>query len=165
MESIQGLGIQWRGDRHHYSLACHSAGRLTEGSRIISTISAPSASGHWKPPSSNVSQSRSWTRFDTDPDLGPEATTPVIYGNGHSRPEQRDRHPGAVHGDPVPSEWTAALPGGHRLRMSFGSVLGPTSVIYGNGHSRPEQRDRHPAPDMRSCGRPMMSRFTGGASS
>jgi hypothetical protein len=25
---------------------------------------------------------------------------PVIYGNGHFRPEQRDRHP-----DPVPSEW------------------------------------------------------------
>jgi hypothetical protein len=27
---------------------------------------------------------------------------PVIYGNGHSRPEQCDRHPGAIH---VPSEW------------------------------------------------------------
>jgi len=64
---------------------------------------------------------------------------------------------------------------------SGGSPKAPMTVIYGNGHFRPEQRDRHPAPYMAILsrpsgfgtlpvstivGRPMMSHFiTGGASS
>ena len=95
-------------------------------------------------------------------DLAVEAPTSVIYGENHSRPDQHD-HSAAEQTMYVyspPSELAArsslvSLYGERAPHSSAPALLdlaveAPTSVIYGENHSRPDQHDhrrRRPEPD------------------
>src|SRR5260370_882991 len=82
-----------------------------------------------------------------------EAPAPVIYGNGHSRPEQRDRGrqrrnvlsgKGVLYIDDRNSAQASSSDVTSLIRLAKNghpAPEAPPSVIYDNEHFRPEQRE------------------------